>query len=148
MTTRPSRPSSLRSGELARLAEVSTDTLRHYERLGLLAEPPRTASGYRCYPASALDRVRAIRAALAIGFSLAELRSILSERDGGGRPCRRVRALAAEKLAMVDERLREIAALRDRLSSILDEWDERLATTNGQTARLLDSLSSDSTERT
>ncbi len=62
----------LRSGELARLAGVSTDTLRHYERKGLLARPRRSCNGYREYPASDLDRVRLVRGALGIGFTLNE----------------------------------------------------------------------------
>ena len=60
----------LRAGELAQLAEVSTDTLRHYERKGLLAAPRRSVNGYREYPKSALGRVRLVRRALEIGFTL------------------------------------------------------------------------------
>src|SRR5947207_15027156 len=82
----------LRSGELARRAGVSPDTLRHYERKGLLA-PCRTPSGYREYSAEAVDRVRLIRRALSIGFSLDELAPILAARDRGRAPCRAVRAL-------------------------------------------------------
>ena len=64
---------SLRSGDLARATGVSTDTLRHYERLGILKKPPRTDGGYRAYPADALDRVNLIRNALGSGFTLREL---------------------------------------------------------------------------
>src|SRR5437773_925083 len=92
----------LRSGELARQAGVSADTLRHYERKGLIARPRRSPNGYREYPASTLDRVRLIRSALAVGFTLDELARILKERDQGGAPCRQVRQLAAEKLAEVE----------------------------------------------
>ena len=60
----------MRSGELARLVGVSTDTLRHYERLGLLEIPARTSGGYREYSSGSLERVRLIRRALSIGFSL------------------------------------------------------------------------------
>ena len=58
----------MRSGELARLADISTDALRHYERIGLLPKPARTQSGYRDYPAPALERVRLIQRALNAGF--------------------------------------------------------------------------------
>ena len=71
----------MQSGELANLAGVSTDTLRHYERLGLLARPQRTESGYRRYTPQSLERVRLIRSALSVGFSLPELTAILKMRD-------------------------------------------------------------------
>jgi DNA-binding transcriptional MerR regulator len=92
----------LRSGELARLAGVSTDTLRHYERRGLIAAPGRSGNGYREYPSEALDRVRLVRSALAVGFTLDELVDILAVRDRGGAPCRRARALLEEKLEAVE----------------------------------------------
>jgi DNA-binding transcriptional MerR regulator len=92
----------MHSSELARLAGVSTDTLRYYERLRLLPAAPRSASGYRLYPAQALDRVRVIRGALAIGFSVRELTAILAERDRGGAPCQWVLVLAREKLPAVE----------------------------------------------
>ena len=88
---------TLRAGELARLCGVSTDTLRHYERVGVLARPLRTRAGYRQYPAEALLRVRVVRRALAIGFTLAELSKILRTRDRGGAPCREVREIIAGK---------------------------------------------------
>src|ERR1700730_16243192 len=94
-----SEKSFYRSGELAELAGISTDTLRHYERKSVLPRPLRKANGYRQYPASALQRVRVIRRALAVGFTLDELAGVLSVRDSGGAPCKEVRALAAAKLS-------------------------------------------------
>lgn len=116
----------LRSGDLARLAGVSTDTLRHYERKGLLERPGRSANGYREYLASDLDRVRLVRAALGIGFTLDELARLLKVRDQGGAPCREVRALAGTKLTEVETRLGELAALRDQLRRLLKDWDSLL----------------------
>jgi DNA-binding transcriptional MerR regulator len=131
----------LLSGELANLAGVSSDTLRHYERVGVLPRPPRTQSGYRRYPPSAVDRVRLIRRALAIGFSLDELRRVLQVRDRGGAPCRNVRALAAAKLDQTVQRIAELEALRDQLRALLQDWDGRLARVpDGEPARLLESL--------
>src|SRR4051812_28459483 len=92
-------PDGLLAGELARLAGVSSDTLRHYERKGVLPRPLRLSNGYRKYPASSVDRVRLIRRALAVGFTLDELARFLKARDRGQAPCREVRALASEKLA-------------------------------------------------
>ena len=131
----------LRSGELARLAGVSTDTLRHYERKGLLARPRRSANGYREYPASDLDRVRLVRGALGIGFSLDELARVFSVRDRGGAPCHQVRALAGTKLTEVETQLGELTALRDELRRLLKNWDARLAKNSPrERAGLLESL--------
>lgn len=131
----------MRSGELAQQTGVSTDTLRHYERMGVLPAPRRAANSYREYPPQALDRVMLVRRALAMGFSLAELARILKERDRGGAPCRQVRALAAEKLAQLERQIADAQLLRDQLRSTLKTWDKRLASTpRGQPARLLDTL--------
>ena len=131
----------MRSGELARQTGVSTDTLRHYERMGVLPAPRRAANQYREYPPQALDRVKLIRRALAMGFSLTELARILKERDRGGAPCRQVRALATVKLAQLDRRIAEAQQLRGQLKATLRAWDRRLAVTpHGHPARLLDTL--------
>jgi DNA-binding transcriptional MerR regulator len=131
----------MRSGELAQLSGVSTDTLRHYERIGVLAKAPRTQSGYRQYPPSALDRVRLVRRAISVGFTLEELARVLRIRDKGGAPCRQVRDLALSKLEEVERRLEELVLVRDHLQMLLKDWDDRLArTAPGQRAGLLDSL--------
>jgi DNA-binding transcriptional MerR regulator len=131
----------MKSGELARLCGVSTDTLRHYERVGVLPRAARTQSGYRQYPAEAQVRVMAIRRALALGFSLAELARIFRVRERGGAPCREVRRLAEEKLGEIDQRLVDLGALRDDLREILADWDKRLAATpEGSRAELLERL--------
>ena len=136
-----SEKSFYRSGELAELAGVSTDTLRHYERKGVLARPLRKANDYRQYPAAALQRVRLIRRALAVGFTLDELATVLGVRDHGGAPCAEVRALAAAKLSDVETRLREMGELRCELRAVLKDWDVRLKhRAPGQRAHLLESL--------
>lgn len=130
-----------RSGELAELTGVSTDTLRYYERKRVLARPVRKANGYRQYPAIALERVRLIRRALAVGFTLDELAAILGVRDSGGAPCTEVRNLVAAKLSEVETRLLEMVALRDELRAFLKDSDIRLAhRAPGQRAYLLESL--------
>lgn len=131
----------LRSGELARLAGVSTDLLRHYERIGIVARPERASNGYRQYPARALDRVQAVRRSLSLGFSLPELARIFAIRDRGGAPCRKVRNLAEEKLRQVERSLLELKALRRQLRETLLDWDHRLdRTPAGRRAELLHSL--------
>jgi DNA-binding transcriptional MerR regulator len=135
----------LSSGELAKFAGVSTDTLRHYERKGALARPRRAANGYRQYPPEALGRVLLVRRAIAFGFTLDELARVLSARDRGSAPCRQVRALAAAKLEDVEGRLADLIVLRDELRATLERWDVRLAKTpDGDRASLLESLASES----
>jgi DNA-binding transcriptional MerR regulator len=120
---------------------VSTDTLRYYERMRVLPLPRRTATGYRQYPPEAADRVRLVRRAMALGFSLEELSKILTVRDRGGAPCRQVQALALQKLAQLNHRIADLAALRDHMQKIVADWETRLNTTpNGQAARLLETL--------
>jgi MerR family transcriptional regulator, copper efflux regulator len=130
----------LRIGELAQASGVSADTLRHYERKGLL-KPRRSASGYREYPAQALDRVRMIRSALALGFRLDDLTRIFKVRDAGGAPCRQVRELAAVKLDEVESLLQELTAVRNELRKLLKDWDQRLDSMPAEEpARLLEML--------
>lgn len=126
---------------LARRAGVSPDTLRHYERKGVLPVPPRSSNGYRRYPESAIERVLLVQRALAVGFSLAELAVVLREREAGGAPCRKVQALVKSRLADLEERLSALTTLRDELRDLLADWDERLQRLPpGRQARLLDGL--------
>jgi DNA-binding transcriptional MerR regulator len=127
--------------ELARACGVSTDTLRHYERKGLLAKPQRTSAGYRRYPADAVDRVRLIQRALVVGFSLDDLTRVLRERDRGGAPCRNVRAMLDDRLFDLTKRIRDLKGLRRELVSLAQSWDAKLAhTPPGTRAHLLDEL--------
>ena len=132
------------SGELARICGVSPDTIRHYERVGVLPGAVRGSNGYRYFPRESVARVLLIRRALAIGFSLEEMARILRQRDAGTPPCRNVRAMAEEKLAELDRRIAETTAMREELAGILEQWDAKLATTqDGEPALLLQSLQND-----
>lgn len=113
-------------GKLANLTAVSRDTLRHYERKGVLPRPVRSPKGYRLYSASLVERVRLIRRALAVGFTLDEIARIFAERERGNAPCRDVYALAATKLENVKLRLGEMEKLRDDLENLVFEWDKKL----------------------
>ncbi len=129
------------AGELAKAAGVSTDTLRYYERKGVLPRPRRAGNGYRLYPENALKRVFLVRRALSVGFTLAELARILSERDKGGAPCRKVRQLVSEKLLNVEDQIIALTTLREELSRTLVDWDKRLLTaSSGSKAGLLETL--------
>lgn len=135
------RQSTIGPRELARLTHVSTDTLRHYERKGLLPAPPRTSAGYRRYPSDSVERIQLIQRALIIGFSLDDLARVLRERDRGGAPCQRVRAIVSERLIALDRQFEELAALRAELRTLLKTWDTRLSRTgNGRRADLLKTL--------
>ena len=99
---------TLHSGELAKATGVSADTIRHYEKIGVLPKALRSAAGYRVYPESAVERVHVVQRALRIGFTLSELAEVLKARDAGGAPCQRVFELALQKLAGIKT---DIAAL-------------------------------------
>ncbi len=138
---RENRTAGLTTGQLAAAGGVSADTIRHYEKLGLLAKPLRTSSGYRLYPADCAIRIVIIRRALQAGFSLRELAGIFMERDRGGAPCSRVLATAAAKLADLEQRILELSELRHWLSATVAQWRIQLRhTPSGQPARLLESL--------
>ena len=127
--------------ELAATAGISTDTLRYYERSGVLPKPARTLAGYRRYPDHAAARVAMIRRALAIGFSIKELAKVLREKEQGGAPCRKVRAIVGERLSRIDAELAALQTLKADLTALLEDWDARLARTPGkQQAKLLENL--------
>ena len=102
----------MRIGELARLADVTEKTIRYYEDIGVLDEPPRTASGYRDYSSSALDRLRFVRAALSVGITLGEIREIVGLRERGDVPCSHVVELIQKRAAEIDDRIAALTAMR------------------------------------
>ncbi|MBL1076897.1 MerR family transcriptional regulator [Nocardia sp. 2] len=109
----------LRTSEVAAAAGVNIQTLRYYERRGLLAEPERTLGGHRLYPERAVTTVRIIKAAQRLGFTLVEVADLLETTRAGARPDTGLRARAATKLAEVDARLAELTAVRDTLRATL-----------------------------
>ena len=92
----------LRVAELAAAVGVSPDTVRYYERAGLLPPPDRTAAGYRSYDAGAVDRLRFIQGAQRLGLHLADIRDLLTVRDTGTCPCEPAEDLLRRRLAEVD----------------------------------------------
>lgn len=107
-------------GEVAEAGGVTTKTLRFYERRGLLAEPDRTPAGYRRYRPEVVERVRFIRHAQAAGLTLAQIGEILEIHDHGEPPCEHVATLVDQRLAQVDERLRELRDVRTQLRRLAD----------------------------
>jgi MerR family transcriptional regulator, copper efflux regulator len=133
----------MRIGEAAALAGVTSDTLRYYERQGILPRAARTASGYRDYPAGIVDRVRFARNALRFGFSIKQVAGFLKARESGRPPCREVRAAADRILSEMDRKIAEMTAARGDMLQTLALWDQRLAATPpGKPARLLESIAS------
>lgn len=129
--------------DIARATGVSTDTLRHYERKGLLPGVTRTASGYRRFSAASVQRVLLIQRALVVGFSLSDLQRVFAQRDHGGAPCRNVRDLVGARLDELSRHIEDLISLRNDLRVLLDEWDATLARTpSGQRAHLLEGLGS------
>lgn len=110
---------TLRSGELARLAKVNVETLRFYERQGLLPKPPRRASGYREYPAEAVSLVRFIKRAQVLGFSLREIKELLGLREVPRATCRDVSVLAQRKIEEIDAKINDLGAVRAALTKLL-----------------------------
>ena len=131
----------LRVGDVASRAGVSVDTVRHYERKGVLQNVSRDQSGYRRYPEDAVRRILVIRKAISLGFSLDELADIFRERASGKAPCARVRELAGRKLVELDERIAALTALRSAVAETIAGWDDRLRNTeNGAFAHLLETI--------
>jgi len=132
---------TLRSGALAKSAGVSPDTIRHYERIGVLPRASRTETNYRVYPASALQRVLVLQRALRIGFTLAELVEVLKARDAGGAPCRRVYQLAQVKLKGIEENIEALKRTRRYVKKVLCNWEQRIQSAgSGKKSHLLYSL--------
>ncbi len=104
-------------GQLAQRAEVAIDTVRYYERSGLLAPAARLPSGYRRYGAAELKRLRFIRRAKVLGFSLEDIRDLLSL--GERSDVASIRAVAARKQAEVDARIAELQRIRDGLGTLV-----------------------------
>ena len=111
---------ALRIGEVAGRAGVNVQTLRFYERRGLLPEPPRRASGYREYAPESVRRVRFIKRAQELGFTLAEVEELLRLREDPRIPCREVRATAETKIADIEEKMRRLRAMRAALAALVE----------------------------
>jgi MerR family transcriptional regulator, mercuric resistance operon regulatory protein len=107
-------------GELADAVGVTSQTIRFYERKGLLPDAERGANGYRVYNEATLARLRVIHVAQAAGLTLSEIRSIIDLRDDGTAPCAHVVTLIDSKLADVRTRIRQLAALQAELEALLE----------------------------
>jgi MerR family transcriptional regulator, mercuric resistance operon regulatory protein len=124
----------LRSGQVARAAGLNQQTLRYYERRGLLAEPDRTPGGHRIYPAGTVAVLRVIKAAQRLGFSLEEVADLLEtgRRQRRGQSDAGLRQQAAAKLAEVEAKIADLSTTADTLRAALDAGCSDLMDCAGQ----------------
>jgi len=115
------RAERLTIGDLARATDTKVETVRYYERIGILPKPARTPGNYRSYSAGHLDRLSFIRRARDLGFSLPQVRALLGLSDQRGRSCAAVDAIAREHLADVERKIADLAALRRELDRIISQ---------------------------
>jgi len=127
----------MQTRELADRAGVNSETLRYYERRGLLAEPPRTPSGYRDYPSSTVDLLLFIKRAQELGFTLDEVDELLHLDAGGPDSCDAARGLAERRRTDIKRRIADLQRMYDSLTDLVDTCDLPRADRN---CALLDAL--------
>ena len=115
-------------GQLAASAGVGRETIRYYQRQGLLEGPPRSAAGYRQYPVPVVDRLRFIRRAQELGFTLAEIAELLTLRVDETSACSTVEVKAREKLMTVEQEIADLRGIGDALASLVEKCEAREAT--------------------
>lgn len=118
-------PALLKIGEVARRTGIGIETLRFYERSGLLGRPARTEGGYRLYSAEELLQLEFIKRAQTLGFTLEEIKQIMADSRAGHRPCAEVREIVRARLTELDEQMKQMRRYRNALARTLQQWDER-----------------------
>ncbi len=129
---------TLTIGTLAKRAGVNVETVRYYQRIGLLREPPRPLQGYRRYPQSVISRIHFIKRAKGLGFSLKEIAELLQLNDGC---CRTARHMAEQKRELVGTRIDDLQRMHTTLSRMIDACHQSEA--EGVNCALIDTLSDD-----
>jgi len=109
---------ALTSGKLAKEAGVNLETVRFYERKAILPHPPRTASGYRIFPSEAVQRIRFIRRAQQLGFTLKEITELLALSSNRRKNCGAVRGRAEQKIAEIERKIAALTAMKEALKEI------------------------------
>ncbi len=116
----------LTRGKLARLTHLNPETIRFYERQGILPPAARAPNGYRSYSASAVDRIEFVGRAKHLGFSLNQIRDLLQVQDSAGPACLSVRTLLTEKLGLIRQKQQELERLAGQITSALEQCDHSL----------------------
>ena len=114
----------MRTSEVAAQAHVNAQTLRYYERRGLLPEPARTRSGYRNYTDDAVRVVRFVKHAQQLGFNLGDIEDLLHLSAGGPTACDEARTMARSRIADMEQRIKELGRMRDALARLIDTCDQ------------------------
>jgi len=114
---------ALTIGDLGKATGTKIETIRYYERIGLLPKPPRTRGNYRNYGSAELGRLSFIRRARDLGFSIDQVRALLALSDDRQRDCATVDRIAAEHLREVERKLADLAALRRELKAVIDSCE-------------------------
>jgi MerR family transcriptional regulator, copper efflux regulator len=112
---------SLTIGEVAKQAHVRIETLRYYERTGLVASPLRSESNYRLYPQETVRRVQFIKRAQELGFSLKEIMALLALRATPETPCADIRSRALDKITAIEEKIQTLNAMKHALAKLVEE---------------------------
>lgn len=109
----------MRTHEVAERAGVNSQTLRYYERRGILPDPPRSPTGYRDYPASAVRVLRFVKRSQELGFTLAEVAELLELAEGGPDSCDTARTLAEQHIAALEAKIADLQRMRDSLAALV-----------------------------
>jgi len=107
-------------GKLAATSEVNVETIRYYQRMGLIDEPPKPLNGFRVYLVSDVNRVRFIKRAQQIGFTLKEIHELLDLGDGH---CREIQVLAKQKLTKIESHIKDLKAMRKVLNGLIAQCE-------------------------
>ena len=114
----------VRTSEVAARARVNAQTLRYYERRGLLPEPARSRSGYRAYTPEAVRVVRFVKRAQQLGFTLNDIEDLLHLADGGPASCEEAKTMARSRIVDLQHRIDDLAGMRDALARLADTCDQ------------------------
>ena len=119
----------LKIGIVAKRTGLSIDTIRFYEKQGLLQSPTRSEGGFRLFQEKDIENLRLIRSGQSLGFSLDEIRELLSVRNGMSAPCSEVKLLLEQKLHSVREKIRELTSMEQEIATALHECKQALRKT-------------------
>ncbi len=121
-------------GQVARQTGINPKTIRYYEEIGLLPKPRRGDNNYRVYSEDTVIRIKFIKKAKSLGFTLKEIKEILALRDRGFKPCNHVRSLLKQRIFDVEQKISELTVLRSQLKRLQSEWErvQTLEDSNGE----------------
>jgi DNA-binding transcriptional MerR regulator len=123
-STIETKSAGMKIGEVAKRSGVGIETLRFYEKSGLLERPERTFSGYRMYGEEVFERIAFIKRAQILGFTLDEIKQLVDHKRKGENPCAEVRSFAQRRLEQLDERIKQLRKYRKELAETIAEWEQ------------------------